>query len=69
MHVHVHVLLWRFQSLCVQEYLTSGDWDDVEDLEEKLESYKSKLPLSRRLASGCILQYTNTSISSGIRRL
>ena len=24
-----------------QSYLSSGDWDDVEDLEEKLESYKS----------------------------
>ncbi len=24
-----------------QSYLTSGDWDDVEDLSERLESYKS----------------------------
>ncbi len=28
---------------CVlQQYLTSGDWDDVEDLEEKLQAYKSE---------------------------
>ena len=26
----------------LQQYLTSGDWDDVEDLPEKLESYKRK---------------------------
>lgn len=29
-----------FVCVSVQEYLTSGDWDDVEDLEEKLQSYK-----------------------------
>ena len=37
MSVCTHVLFF-----CVQQYLTSGDWDDVEDLEQKLESYKSK---------------------------
>ena len=37
-------------SLCVsnlQQYLTGGDYDDVEDLEEKLAAYKSKIILCR----------------------
>ena len=28
--------------LSLQKYLTSGDYDDVEDLEQKLAAYKSK---------------------------
>ena len=31
-----------FMNVYLQQYLSSGDWDDVEDLEEKLESYKSE---------------------------
>ena len=34
-HVLCHVLC------VVQQCLTGGDYDDVEDLEQKLESYKS----------------------------
>ena len=31
----------------LQQYLTGGDYDDVEDLEEKLAAYKSKIILCR----------------------
>ena len=38
----LHVNGCVYPCLCVlQQYLTGGDYDDVEDLENKLESYKS----------------------------
>ena len=38
--------MFKKLSSLLQGYLTSGDWDDVEDLEERLASYKSECTLS-----------------------
>lgn len=41
----------------LQQYLTGGDYDDVEDLEEKLTAYKSELIMCMQCVLLCCVKY------------